>query len=252
MNKKALIALLLGAMLVVSGCTSNAPSSSAADSSSDTSSISDEANSSSEEESPLADIDGRSAEIGTEGDHRLEGLVENEYDGLEMTAAVLPRMAILPGSSIPVTVTVKNTGEKTLVYTKGSGSFTTPQALFLLSNDLQPILPDDQTGIATMDFRVEELKPGEEISFVLNVRAIAPNENFDNYTYELKNQEQTYIADMEWTALQEKYTDLTAVAAGSYDVDAYFTYFIQDGETENVTGSPSGFAKTTVTIGVSE
>ncbi|MDR1766664.1 MAG: hypothetical protein LBR77_11465, partial [Lachnospiraceae bacterium] len=79
-------------------------------------------------------------------------LIKDEYDGLTFTASVNTRQAILPGSVFQVHLTVKNTGDQTVSYVKGSGSFTTPSALSVEVDGLQRVLPQDQLGVNTMDY----------------------------------------------------------------------------------------------------
>ena len=182
----------------------------------------------------------------------LEGLTQNEYDGIQMTAEVLPRMAILPGSTIPVTVTVQNTGDKTVVYTQGSGSFTTPQALLTEAQGLQPILPQDHLGIATLDFAVLQLQPGEQLQFVVHLRAIEPHAEFDSYSRNLFNAgESAYIGDLAWDELYESHNTLVPVQTGTYDVRIYLTYHVlEENADSNATAAPTGYAFADVTINV--
>ncbi|MDL2234339.1 hypothetical protein LJC63_12295, partial [Ruminococcaceae bacterium OttesenSCG-928-L11] len=188
-----------------------------------------------------------------EENNPLKDLIKNQYEDLEITAAVLLRRAILPGSSIPVTVAITNNGDKTIFYTQGSGVFETPQALRTQFDGLQVVLPKDHLGIATMDFVTKELAPGESLEFVVNVLAIEPNEQFASYTYETYNEDEIYIADMEWPDLQEKYPDLTAAAAGSYTGTVNFLYTLpaEDGAADPFSGA-TGYAQAEVTIGVTE
>lgn len=184
---------------------------------------------------------------------QLEGLTQDEYSDLEITAVVLERKAIIGGASFPVTITIKNNGDKNILYIHGSGSFEIPEALLVNADNLQTIIPKDHLGIVTLDMRTEALAPGEELSFIAHVRAIEPNENFDTYTYELYNENQTYIAEMEWRELQETFPDLVAAAAGSYDIQVYFLYTLinEEGDTNALLG-PTGFAKSELTISVTE
>ncbi|MDR2933631.1 MAG: hypothetical protein LBV27_11070 [Oscillospiraceae bacterium] len=185
-----------------------------------------------------------------EGYDPLDGLVENEYDGLKMTAEVLERKAILPGSGIPVTVIIENTGDQTIAYTQGSGSFETPQAIFARADKLQVVLPEDHLGPATMDYVVKELAPGENLKFVLYVMAIKPHEEFDAYTYEMGEKDQ-YIADMEWSQLEEAYPELESAEPGTYDVHVYFTYSIMtDAQQPALLSGPTGYAQADVQVGV--
>jgi len=182
----------------------------------------------------------------------LEGLTKDEYPGIEMSADVLERMALLPGMPVPVTVVVQNKGDKTVSYVQGSGSFETPQALFLRSDSLQPVIPRDQLGIMTMDFVTKELKPGESLLFKFSVMAIEPNAGFDGNTQALFLDEETYIADLEWPALQERYPDLTAVKPGSYTVSAFFIYTMASGDGEaDIFGGGTGYAQADCAIGIS-
>lgn len=183
----------------------------------------------------------------------LAGLIRDEYEGIEMTAAVLERKAILRGFAVPVTVTIRNTGDKTIFYTRGSGVYETPEAVFLRADGLQPVIPKDHLGpIMTMDLVTEELKPGESLEYKLYVMAIQPNANFDRYTFDLFENEGTYIAELEWPALREKHPDLVGAAPGSYVVNAYFLYFIADENGQgDPLGAPTGYARAECVIGVS-
>ena len=221
--KRTLAIIALAAALVISGCAARASATPAPDeSSSPESAVSD----------PTA------------------GLILNEYDGLTITAAVLPRKAILPGSMFPVTVTVKNGGDKTISYVMGSGSYTTPQALLAEVTGLQPVIPKDRLGIHTSDFATKNLAPGETASFVIPVLAVEPNENFDTYTNDLFNEENLYIADLDWEGLQGRYSDLEAAEAGSYTGTFTFEYAINAGEIAAALSGPTGYAQTEITIGV--
>jgi len=183
----------------------------------------------------------------------LSGLINDEYDGLVFTVEVLERNAILPGMSFTATVLVENTGDKTLNYIQGSGSYETPEAVFLFSNTLQTVYPKDQLGLATMDFVAKELKPGESLLFKLPVMAIQPNPDFDLYTFELFN-DTVFIADVDWTELQDRFPDLVAAAPGSYTVIAYFLYNISeefDGGMTNIFDGPTGYAEASCTVTIS-
>ena len=159
----------------------------------------------------------------------LAGLAKDEYDGLDFSVNVLERSAILPGMVFQATVLIENKGGKTLFYTQGSGSFETPDALTLYSDALQAVPPRDRLGIMTMDFVVNELKPGDSLLFKLPVMAIEPDPDFSAYAFELFSEE-TYIADMEWPALQERYPGLAAAGPGAYTLKAYFRYSKSGGD----------------------
>ena len=179
----------------------------------------------------------------------LHGLIEDEYANLEITAEVLQRMAILPGSTIPLSVSITNNGDQKIIYTQGSGSFEIPEALVLDISKLQAILPKDHLGVATMDIRSGELLPGETLNYTLNIRAIEPTENFNDYTYSKWNDGNEYIADIDWETLSGEYSDLTAAKADTYEGHVYFLYALEN-EQGNPTLSPTGYSgkKFTVTI----
>ena len=182
----------------------------------------------------------------------LADLIKDEYDGLDFSVNVLERNAILPGMSFIATVVVENTGDETLYYTQGSGSFSTPEALFLFSDSLQTVLPKDHLGIVTMDFVTNELKPGDTLLFKLPVMAVKPNPDFNIFTFELFNEDK-YIADMEWPDLQDTYPDLAAAAPGSYTIKAYFLYNIArvENDVSNVFEGPTGYAEAECVISIS-
>ena len=181
----------------------------------------------------------------------IAGLTQDEYDGLTFTVKVLERNAILPGMSFTATVLVENTGDKTISYVHGSGSFETPEAVFLYSDSLQPVIPADHLGVMTMDFATYVLEPGDSLLFKLNVMAVEPNPNFDDLTFEMFN-EGTYIADMDWDTLHGLDPSLVAVQPGSYTLKAYFLYRIHD-ENDPFSGfdGPTAFAVAETTITVS-
>lgn len=186
-------------------------------------------------------------------EERLADLVKDEYDALEISAAVLERKAIIPGSVIPVTVTIKNNGEQTIVYPHGSSSSEIPEALLVDAVGLQPVLSESQLGIATLDMVYNELAPGEELAFVINIMAIEPNEEFETYTLELYDKDGTYIGNMTWEEIQAKFPALTAVAPGSFDIHIYFTYYILTEETQgDATASATGYTQSDLTITVTE
>jgi len=182
----------------------------------------------------------------------LIGLIKDEYPGIEISADVLERKALLPGKPIPVTVVIENKGDKSVFYVQGSGSFETPEALFLWSVDLQPVIPKDRLGIVTADFVTPELRPGDRLLFKLNMMAIQPNANFDAYTHELFG-EDVYITDMEWPALQERFPKLTAVSSGTYTISAFFLY-TPAGEDDPAAlfGGASGYAQADCVVGITE
>lgn len=185
-------------------------------------------------------------------DERIGNAVKDAYTGIEIDAFIRERKAILPGAPVPVTVIVKNTGDETVDYVQGSGSYTLPDALFLRADGLQPVLSTDRLGAATMDFRTQELKPGEQLEFVLYVMAIEPNAAFGSYTIELYGDSGAYIAEENWDDIREKFPDLTPAEPGSYQGQAYFLYYTRnESGVSDFTVEPSGYAECDFPITVS-
>jgi len=165
-----------------------------------------------------------------------------ESHGLELTAAVLIRRAILPGDVFPVSVAVANNGDNTIAYTLGSGSFAIPEALIFEMDSLQPILPKDRLGIATADYVVRELAPGESADYVVYAMAIEPDPDFDSHTFKLYADEGEYIADMEWSRLTEIIPGLIPAQPGPYSGTVRFYYILPDENGElNFFDSPAHF-----------
>ncbi len=176
----------------------------------------------------------------------------NEYPELTITAAILPRKAILPGSAFPVTVTVKNGGDKTISYVQGSGSYTTPDALLIGADGLQPVIAKDRLGIHTTDFVTKNLAPGETLTYTVQVMAIEPSRNFGDYTHTLFNEENIYIAELAWADIKGRYPDLIAAKAGSYPGTFGFEYAINTGDVAAALAGPTSYAVTDITINVTE
>lgn len=243
MKMRKLPVLLLSAA-VLSGCSGTGNAQTEAATSQETTTAA---------ETTAAETAGETTTAAATAEDPFATLTLNEYEGLEMTAAILPRNAILPGSTIPVTVVITNTGDKSVFYVQGSGSFSTPQALSLQIDGLQPILPEDHLGIATMDYVTKELKPGDTLNFTMNVKAIEPNGSFNNYTYDLFNEEQTYIGDLDMEAFFDTYSDLTPVKAGTYEGTVSFIYQTpEDAEGANLLGDATGYIQAPITISVTE
>jgi hypothetical protein len=177
-----------------------------------------------------------------------EGLTENEYPDLIIEAVVLERMAILPGSTIRVSITITNQGEETVAFVVGSGSNEIPEALRMVSDELQPILSQDRLGFATMDFVVETLEPGDTINYSLYVKAIMPNENFNDYTFQLFAEDQSYIGEMDWQTVAGLFPDLLEVEPGTYSVSVYFIYSLVGAGGDGMFGEATGFNVATLEI----
>jgi len=86
----------------------------------------------------------------------------------------------------------------------------------------------------------------------MNIRAIEPHDAFNDYAYELWNNSETYIADLEWDELKDQYSDLTAAEPGAYEGHVYFLYYVDDRTDENPTLSATGYASAAFTISVTE
>ena len=183
----------------------------------------------------------------------IEGLIQDEYPELTMTAAVRPPQAIQPGGTVPVTVTVTNSGDNTISYELGSSSHTTPSALLVGADGLQPVIPKDRASlIFAADMATKNLGPGETVTFVIPVKAIEPSRNFNDYTIQLFNDENIYIADLEWADLQGRYPDLVVAKAGNYIGTFALEYAINTGETAAALNGPTGYAFTDAAIWVTE
>ena len=201
-----------------------------------------------EDDSPLIDI-GMGGPISLTLEELTEGLIENEYPGLVIEAVVLERMAILPGSTIRVSVTLSNQGDETIAFVKGSGSNEVPEALRIFSDDLQPILTPDRLGFATMDFVVETLEPGETRNYSLYVRAVWPNENFDDYTFQLFVDGEGYMGELDWESVSQRFPNLLEVESGPHSVSVYLFYTIVNSEEMDMFGmEATGFNRTTLEI----
>lgn len=159
---------------------------------------------------------------------RTEGLEPDAYDGLKLTAELITEKPILPGDAFEVRVDLENTGDKTVAYVQGSGSWRTPQNLFGEGEHLQYVLPRDNLGIATMDFVVQFLEPGESKNFNLTFMAIEPSADFVERTHELFYESDIYIADMSWAELQETFPDLIATQPGVHGAGVFLLYSILD------------------------
>ena len=192
---------------------------------------------------------GMGGPIGLTIEELTEGLTENEYPDLVVEAVVLERMAILPGSTIRVSVTISNQGEETVAFVKGSGMNEVPEALRIFSDDLQPILTPDRLGIATMDFVVETLEPGETLNYSLYVMAVWPNENFDNYTFQLYADGEGYIGELGWERVSQLLPSVMEVESGPHSVSVYFFYtVIGSGEMDMFGMEATGFNVATLEI----
>jgi len=205
------------------------------------------------QENPLArnvDTNTSNEDISTNTDiNPFSELIENEYDGLTITAAVLPRNAILSGMSIPITVILSNDGDSEISYVQGSSSYTIPNALDVRSDKLQTVVSEDRLGIATSDFVTKTLAPGESLNYTVIVRAINKNSNFFNYTMDSIAHEK-YIGNTSWEELQQSYPDLEAAVPDSYDINIYFAYNISNND--DFLGTATGYTMTTLPITISE
>ena len=201
--------------------------------------------------------DGEDIDFGLNGDFQtfiedsIEGLTKDEYPDLVVTVAILERMAILPGSTVRVNVAIENRGEETIAFVKGSGSNIVPDALLMSAEGLQPIVTAGTHGmIATMDFNIEILEPGESLNFNLYVKVIEPNINFDDYTFKLLEDGKD-IANVDWGELNSMFPDLVKAAPGHYTINVYFLYkVVGEGDFDMFGVSPTGFNVGTIELTV--
>lgn len=63
---------------------------------------------------------------------------------------------------VDLTITIRNTGDKSLLYVKGSGSSTVPDALRVKLGDLNPVF---YPMITTRDYQMEILEPGQSVTY---------------------------------------------------------------------------------------
>lgn len=241
--KKIFLTAILTAVLLISGCRANNRSDELklVSETPEASEIPVEINSA----LPISVPPSQSAE------QRLKNSVKDAEPGIEIEAFIRERKAILPGSSIPVTVIVKNTGTETVDYVQGSGRHKTPDAVFISADGLQTVLPKDHLDPMTMDFVTKELKSGEELQFVMNVMAIEPDDSFNTHTLEVYNDGGKYITETDWFELQKEFPDLVAAESGSYQGHAYFLYYTRDASgVSDFTAEPSGYAECDFPISV--
>ncbi|HIT89912.1 MAG TPA: hypothetical protein IAC41_05775 [Candidatus Merdenecus merdavium] len=156
---------------------------------------------------------------------------ENQYDGLTIT--IKEQEDIAPGDPFTLEITIENTGEKSILYSHGSGSHKTPNAFLYNIEGLQNVLPEDKLGIATMDMQMKTLEPGESIHLEAYGRAIQPSDSFDEYTYSLYEKDQSYIGRITWEDLQREFSDLKVAETGKYIGTIYFLYYIHSGEVQD-------------------
>lgn len=200
--------------------------------------------------------DGLLSELAVPG--QAEGLVPDLYDGLVMTAEVVTEGNIPPGGAFEVAVGLENTGEMTVAYVQGSGRWATPQSLFGEAEHLQYVLPRDNLGIATMDFVVKFLEPGERADFKLVFMAVEPTEGFTELTHNLFYEQNKYIADLSPDNLSEMFPELAFTAPGEYEAGAFLLYSLltpdrTDGSDDYVDISlPESFISSAVSVTVGE
>ena len=196
------------------------------------------------------DVEPMTPEMPTLCDDFTAGLTENEYHGLEMIATVLERMAILSGSVFRVNIVIQNNGDETIAFTHGSGSFIIPDALRVSSADLQVISPADRMGIATMDFQVRELLPGESLQFDWYVLAAEPYANFDMAAIDLFMQNEVSVTNLSWEEIQEAIPGIVGVTPGSYDIQVYFRYRITGGNEMDIFGEDTSYIHSVIIVGI--
>ena len=168
---------------------------------------------------------------------KYDGLKQNEYADLAMNVSLSGNFTA--GETAGLTITLKNNGQQTIVYTRGSGSFVTPQALLVRATGLQPIMPKDHLGPATMDYRRDTLAPGQEVTYNMLVRLIQPSSEFDQYSYRMRDE---YIGDISWQSLKAAHPDLQQAEAGTYQGQVYFLYsLVKEDSGQMVFGEDTGY-----------
>lgn len=181
-------------------------------------------------------------EVGEDGawqEDGFNGLKKGEYPGLIVEAE--SEQAVRPGDPASVNIKLKNTGNKTVVFTHGSGSFLTPQSLRLKIPGLQPVAPRDYLGIATMDYQKDTLKPGEERVFEFKVRAVRFNDKFSEYAFSMYHTDNQYIGDISWTDLEKAHSDLEKASVGSYKGQVILSYSVLEEGAEEIFKDDTGF-----------
>ena len=98
----------------------------------------------------------------------VEGLTLDQYDGLEVSLVQLDRMMPVAGNAVNLTFNVTNNGDKVIAFVQGSSSNPIPSALTFTTVNAEQYLGIDEEGgvaIATMDYVVKQLLPGESMNF---------------------------------------------------------------------------------------
>lgn len=182
---------------------------------------------------------------------QLKDLELDSYPELTIDAAILERKAILAGTSFEVHVTIKNEGDKTVIFPHGSGTAEIPDAVYVYSDGLQTVIPAGNLGPMTMDMRYNELAPGETAEFVYTLMAVEPNKDFDEFTWDaFSGENSTYIADLTPEELAERFPELTFVTPDTYDIHAVFLYSVA-GE-EDPVGNPTSYAEKTIQVSIAD
>jgi hypothetical protein len=128
--------------------------------------------------------------------------LEVQFDGAEYTTDDL----------IGSTVTITNNTDKTMVFVKGSGANTVPDALKF---DLGGFVPMYKPEMMTMDFRMDDLGPGETVTYQCDFAPYIPK---DGYPGAGAGRDIDYF----------KSGDFTPAAPGTVTGSLSFTYFLQD------------------------
>ena len=180
----------------------------------------------------------------------VDGLAKDVYPELEMTVAVLERMAILPGAVFRVNIVITNNGDRTIAYTQGSGGNVIPDALFVTSEGLQAIPPQDRLGMATMDFNVLQLAPGESLNFDWFVLAAAPSTDFSEAAQNLYMTDNLYVGDLTWDELYDKIPGLVTVEPGTYEIEVAFRFHLVDDAEGLLFAADDAFIATAIPVAI--
>ena len=102
---------------------------------------------------------------------KVEGLTLDQYDGLTVSLVQLNRMMPLAGEVVTLSFMVENTGDETIAFVQGSSSNPIPDALTFTYNNVELVSYTDEgsVAIATMDYAITQLAPGESVTFDVDV-----------------------------------------------------------------------------------
>ena len=148
-------------------------------------------------------------------------LKKNEYEDLSVKAALTGSTET--GGTASLLVTLKNEGDRSLIYKDGASPFVIPSALSVDLPGLHQILRKDHSGGTIALETWDILRPGQEITFTIDIRLIQPNEKLSPYNGELHGE---YIGEMSWADLKSALPDVKQAEPGVYQGQVRFVYAI--------------------------